>query len=97
MGAADSRFWLGVWPILGVVEVCRSIFRMVEPSRPPHSVPIMEQRQQKMTKQGVRDLDFGISKKPPAATEAKTTSSTEAEVVPLAVAVPHAVDAPVAE
>jgi hypothetical protein len=59
----------------------------------------MEQSQQKMTKQGVRDLDFGVSKKPQAVAEATSSTATtaEAEAVPVTVAVPPADAAPIQE
>ncbi len=74
----------------GVFEVCRLIFLMVECKRLPHSAPIMEKQQPRMTKQGVRDLDFGKSTKRQGAAEAKSVSSpkTEAPAVPLEEVVP---------
>jgi hypothetical protein len=74
----------------------RLIFRVAEWTGYPHSDPIMEQ-QQKMTKQGVRDLDFGQSTKRRVAAEAKSDPSLDgqpAAVPPVDEVAPSAVASP---
>ena len=68
---------------------------MVEPARAPQSATIMG-LSQKMTKQGVRDLNHQVPKKRPAALEPQSAPVDEAQLgAPVAIVVEAVVASPI--
>jgi hypothetical protein len=80
---------------LDVCEGSLLIFLMVERMRALQSASIMGPSQ-KMTKQGVRDLNHQVPKKRPAALEPQSSPVDEAQlVVPAAIVVEAVVSSPI--